>query len=199
MSLLVKICGLRKAEDVKAAVSAGADAVGFVFAESVRRVSPAEACNATKYLPKRVRRVAVMRHPTQSEWQDVLDNFAPDVLQTDIDDFESLDVPESVESWPVIREGQAVIESGLPAIFLYEGIRSGAGQTVDWQRAAEIAKRGRMILAGGLGIDNIATAIRTVHPHGVDVSSGVESRPGRKDPGLIRLFIKAARAVEKQA
>jgi len=199
MSLLVKICGLRKAEDVKAAVSAGADAVGFVFAESVRRVSPAEACNATKYLPKRVRRVAVMRHPTQSEWQDVLDNFAPDVLQTDIDDFESLDVPESVERWPVIREGQAVIESGLPAVFLYEGIRSGAGQTVDWQRAAEIAKRGRMILAGGLGIDNIATAIRTVHPHGVDVSSGVESRPGRKDAGLIRLFIKAARAVEKQA
>ena len=199
MSLLVKICGLRKAEDVKAAVSAGADAVGFVFAESVRRVSPAEACNATKYLPKRVRRVAVMRHPTQSEWQDVLDNFAPDVLQTDIDDFESLDVPESVECWPVIREGQAVIESGLPAVFLYEGIRSGAGQAVDWQRAAEIAKRGRMILAGGLGIDNIATAIRTVHPHGVDVSSGVESRPGRKDPGLIRLFIKAARAVEKQA
>ena len=199
MSLLVKICGLRKAEDVKAAVSAGADAVGFVFAESVRRVSPAEACNATKYLPKRVRRVAVMRHPTQSEWQDVLDNFAPDVLQTDIDDFEALDVPESVERWPVIREGQAVIESGLPAVFLYEGIRSGAGQMVDWQRAAEIAKRGRMILAGGLGIDNIATAIRTVHPHGVDVSSGVESRPGRKDAGLIRLFIKAARAVEKQA
>jgi phosphoribosylanthranilate isomerase len=199
MSLMVKICGLSKADDVKAAVSAGADAVGFVFAESVRRVSPAEAHKLTQYLPKRVRRVAVMRHPTQSEWQDVLDTFAPDVLQTDIDDFESLDVPESVERWPVIREGYAGIDGKLPAVFLYEGQRSGAGQTVDWPRAAEIAKRGRMILAGGLGIDNIATAIRTVHPHGVDVSSGVESRPGRKDPGLIQLFIKAARAVEKQA
>ena len=199
MSLLVKICGLRKAEDVKAAVSAGADAVGFVFAESVRRVSPAEARDASKYLPKRVRRVAVMRHPSQSEWQDVLENFAPDVLQTDIDDFESLDVPDSVERWPVIREGWVGIEGKLPDEFLYEGVRSGAGQTVDWQRAAKIAKRGRMILAGGLGIDNIATAIRTVHPYGIDVSSGVESRPGRKDPSLIRLFIKAARAVEKQA
>ena len=199
MSLMVKICGLRKADDVKIAVSAGADAVGFVFAESVRRVSPTEARDATKYLPKRVRRVAVMRHPTQSEWQDVLDTFAPDVLQTDIDDFESLDVPDSVERWPVIREGYAGIDGKLPAVFVYEGQRSGAGQTVDWPRAAEIAKRGRMILAGGLGIDNIATAIRTVHPHGVDVSSGVESRPGRKDPGLIQLFIKAARAVEKQA
>ena len=199
MSLLVKICGLRKADDVKAAVSAGADAVGFVFAESVRRISPADARKLTQYLPKRVRRVAVMRHPAQSEWQEVLDTFAPDVLQTDIEDFESLDVPDSVERWPVIREGYAGIDGKLPAVFLYEGRRSGAGQTVDWPRAAAIATRGRMILAGGLGVDNIATAIRTVHPYGVDVSSGVESRPGRKDPGLIQLFIKAARAAEKQA
>ncbi len=199
MSLLVKICGLRKADDVKAAVSAGADAVGFVFAESVRRVAPAEASKLTRYLPKRVRRVAVMRHPSQSEWQAVLETFSPDVLQTDIDDFESLEVPDSVERWPVIREGYAGIDGKLPAVFLYEGRRSGAGQTVDWPRAAEVAKRGRMILAGGLGVDNIATAIRTVHPHGVDVSSGVESRPGRKDPGLIQLFIKAARAAERQA
>jgi phosphoribosylanthranilate isomerase len=199
VSLLVKICGLRKADDVKAAVNAGADAVGFVFAESVRRVTPAEARKLTQYLPKRVRRVAVMRHPSQSEWQEVLETFSPDVLQTDIDDFESLEVPDSVERWPVIREGYAGIDGKLPAVFLYEGRRSGAGQTVDWPRAAEVAKRGRMILAGGLGIDNIATAIRTVHPYGVDISSGVESRPGRKDPGLIQLFIKAARAVEKQA
>jgi phosphoribosylanthranilate isomerase len=121
------------------------------------------------------------------------------VLQTDIDDFDALDVPGSVERWPVIREGYAGIDGKLPPVFLYEGMRSGAGQTVDWPRAAAIAKRGSMILAGGLGVDNIATAIRTVHPHGVDVSSGVESRPGRKDPGLIQLFIKTARAVEKQA
>jgi phosphoribosylanthranilate isomerase len=199
VSLFVKICGLRKADDVKAAVSAGADAVGFVFAESVRRVTPAEARKLTQYLPKRVRRVAVMRHPSQAEWQDVLETFAPDVLQTDIDDFESLEVPASIERWPVIRESYAGIDGPLPAVFLYEGQRSGAGQTVDWPRAAEISKRGNMILAGGLGVDNIATAIRTVHPHGVDVSSGVESRPGRKDPGLIQLFIKAARAAEKQA
>jgi phosphoribosylanthranilate isomerase len=173
MSLFVKICGLRNAADVKAAVAAGADAVGFVFAESVRRVSPAEARDATRYLPKRVKRVAVMRHPENSEWQEVLQVFAPDVLQTDSADFDDLDVPANVES--------------------------GQGQTVDWQRAAEIAKRGKMILAGGLGIDNIATAIRTVCPYGVDVSSAVESRPGVKDAQLIKLFVSAARAVEKDA
>jgi phosphoribosylanthranilate isomerase len=196
---MVKICGLRKVDDVRAAVSAGADAVGFVFAESIRRVSPAEAKKATQHLPKRVKRVAVMRHPTAEEWQDVLATFSPDVLQTDIDDFESLDVPDSITRWPVIREGHPSIESDLPDVFLYEGVQSGVGQTVDWQRAASIAKRARMILAGGLGIDNIATAIRTVDPWGVDVSSAVEASPGRKDPSLIRLFIKTARAVEREA
>jgi phosphoribosylanthranilate isomerase len=156
MSLFVKICGLRNAADVKAAVAAGADAVGFVFAESVRRVSPAEARDATRYLPKRVKRVAVMRHPENSEWQEVLQVFAPDVLQTDSADFDDLDVPANVERWPVIREGDPAVDGRLPAIFLYEGVQSGQGQTVDWQRAAEIAKRGKMILAGGLGIANAA-------------------------------------------
>lgn len=199
MSIFVKICGLRNAADVKAAVAAGADAVGFVFAESVRRVTPAEARDATRHLPKRVRRVAVMRHPVNEEWQQVLDVFAPDVLQTDIDDFDDLDVPESIERWPVIREGHPAIDRELPALFLYEGVQSGRGQTVDWERAAEIAKRGKIILAGGLGVDNVATAIRTVGPHGVDVSSAIESRPGVKDPQLISLFVRAARAAENQA
>ena len=199
MSLMVKICGLRSADNVRAAVRAGADAVGFVFAESVRRVTPAEAKKATQHLPKRVRRVAVMRHPAPDEWRAVLETFAPDVLQTDIEDFETLDVPGTIMRWPVIREGHPAIDGKLPEVFLYEGVQSGVGQTVDWQRAASIAKRGRMILAGGLGIDNIATAIRTVHPWGVDVSSAVEAVPGKKDPGLISLFIKAAKAVERDA
>jgi phosphoribosylanthranilate isomerase len=116
MSLLIKICGLRNAGDVKAAVAAGADAVGFVFAESVRRVSAAEARDATRYLPKRVRRVAVMRHPDNSEWQEVLDVFAPDVLQSDIADFDDLEVPDTVERWPVIREGDPAVDGDLPAV-----------------------------------------------------------------------------------
>ena len=182
--------------DVDAAVAAGADAVGFVFAKSVRRVTPAQARDAVASLGPDVRRVAVMRHPENEEWLAVLNTFAPDVLQTDIDDFESLDVPHQIERWPVIREDHPALEQPLPDTFLYEGSHSGLGQTVDWERAAVIAGRGNMILAGGLSAENVAAAIRTVHPRGVDVSSAVESAPGQKDPDLIHNFISAARAAE---
>ncbi len=197
MSLMVKICGLRNAEDVKAAVDAGADAIGFVFAESVRRVSPGEASTACKEIPASVRRVAVMRHPTNEDWLKVFDGFGPDVLQTDIEDFDELDVPYSVERWPVIREGNPALEGALPAAFLYEGAQSGTGQTVDWGRAASVAARGNMILAGGLSPANVAGAIASVRPTGVDVSSGVESEPGRKSAELIHEFVEAARAAER--
>ena len=195
---MVKICGLRTTSDVDAAVNAGADAIGFVFAESVRRVTPGEASDASADAPEAVRRVAVMRHPSNEEWLKVLDGFAPDVLQTDIEDFDELDVPYSVERWPVIREGNPALELPLPDTFLYEGAQSGQGQTVDWERAAGVAARGNMILAGGLSADNVADAIASVRPMGVDVSSAVESEPGCKDAGLIKRFVEAARAAEKR-
>ena len=85
----------------------------------------------------------------------------------------------------------------MSGTYLYEGARSGAGETADWIAAAKVAKRGRMILAGGLGVDNVGEAIRTVRPFGVDVSSGLESAPGQKDSRSIRDFIKAAKAAGK--
>ena len=196
MSLLVKICGLRNTTDVHAALDAGADAIGFVFAESVRRVSPDEARQATESIPAGVKRVAVMRRPSNEEWLGVLDGFAPDVLQTDIEDFDNLNVPDGVERWPVIREGSAALDGPLPETFLYEGRHSGQGQTVDWDKAAHVAARGGMILAGGLSADNVGAAIASVRPIGVDVSSAVENKPGKKDAGLIREFVDAARAAE---
>ncbi len=194
MSIFVKICGLKNKADVEAAVEAGANAVGFVFAESVRRVSPQEAAIAAEAIPPGVRRVAVMRRPSIEEWREVLVEFEPDILQTDIEDFVDLDVPDSVERWPVVREGHHALEKGLPGTFLYEGTDSGTGQTVDWENAAAIATRGRMVLAGGLSPDNVGDAIAEVSPWAVDVSSGVEAEPGKKDPELIKRFIDAARA-----
>ncbi len=197
MSVFIKICGLRDAATVESAIAAGADAVGFVFAESVRRVTTAEACAAARDVPEGIQRVAVMRHPTNDEWLTVLRQFDPDVLQTDAEDFDDIDVPANVIRWPVIREGSAVDK--LPQTFVYEGADSGVGQAVDWSRAADIAARGRMILAGGLAVHNVGTAINAVRPWGVDVSSGVELAPGKKDAELIREFIGAVRAAENDA
>lgn len=198
MSVFVKICGLRDAETVATAIDAGADAIGFVFAESPRRVSVEQAFEAVSGVGASVKRVAVMRHPSNDEWQEVLENFAPDILQTDIIDLVELDVPPYVQAWPVYREGGRIPSQDLPYAFVYEGPSSGAGETVDWVRAAEISKKGRMVLAGGLDSGNIARAIRKAHPWGVDVSSGVESSPGVKDNKKIRQFIGAVRAAEKE-
>lgn len=196
MSVFVKICGLRDVECVAAAADAGADAIGFVFADSVRKISALDARDLSSDIPTGVQRVAVMRHPSNDEWQIVHETFAPDVLQTDIEDLEQLNVPPHVLTWPVIREGSDAANDVLPEVFVYEGMASGAGETVDWSRAASFADRGRMILAGGLDAANVGAALRTSRAWGVDVSSGVESSRGEKDVELIRSFIGAVRAAE---
>lgn len=194
--MLVKICGLSTAEDVLTAVDAGANAVGFVFAESPRKVSPAIASAISKTLSASVKRVAVMRHPSNDEWQCVLRDFQPHVLQTDAGDFTALDVPADIECWPVFREGGPT--PSTTGTYLYEGRNSGHGEVVDWSVAAELATSGQMVLAGGLDAGNVGHAIRTVRPYGVDVSSAVESKRGRKDGDRIREFIRAARAAESE-
>ena len=143
-----------------------------------------------------------MLHPSNEEWRAVLRDFSPDVLQTDAEDFAGLDVPDTIERWPVYREGNKVTDTfrvgqKVSVTYLYEGAKSGQGQTVDWSRAAGIARHGNMILAGGLGAYNVAEAIAVVRPFGVDVSSAVESAPGIKDPVLIEEFVRAARAAGK--
>ncbi|MEX0706487.1 MAG: phosphoribosylanthranilate isomerase [Woeseia sp.] len=190
---MIKICGLTDPEAVRAAVRAGAGAVGFVFADSVRRVTPAHAAALAADVPPEVLRVAVMQHPSAGEWREVFNVFRPQVLQTDAGDFANLDVPVGVTPWPVLREGTFDTDDKLPDVFVYEGVASGRGQAVDWRQAEKLARRGRMILAGGLNEENVADAIVTVRPWGVDVSSAVESVPGRKDPARIARFIEAAR------
>lgn len=197
--MFVKICGLSTEKHVQAAVAAGADAVGFVFADSVRRVSPAHAAHITNKVPVTTKKVAVMLHPSNDEWQAVLRDFQPDILQTDAEDFANLDVPVNIQCWPVFREGNRVtgtlrVSLEVPVTYLYEGAKSGQGETVDWSGAAEVATQGNMILAGGLGVENVAEAIAIVCPYGVDVSSAVESAPGEKDSQKIRDFISAAKA-----
>lgn len=196
MSLLVKVCGLSEQQHVNTAIDAGAGAVGFVFAESVRRITPKRAFAICTEVPEYVKRVAVMLHPGSEEWQDVLRNFGPDILQADAEDFKSLEVPGTVECWPVYREG--CTRPDTDGVYVYEGPKSGRGEVVDWSNAAKLAARGRLILAGGLAEDNVALAVSIARPYGVDVSSGVEIAPGQKDSELIRKFVIAAMAAGKE-
>lgn len=187
----VKICGMTTPEAVEAALAAGADAIGFVFAESARRVTAAFACQLAAPARGRARCVAVTRHPEQAQVEEILAVLRPDALQSDAGDFAHLRLPETLERLPVIRAWRP--GDALPPRLLFEGSISGAGRTCDWDRAAEVACRAQLVLAGGLDARNVATAIASVRPFGVDVSSGVETRPGLKDPAEINRFVNAAR------
>lgn len=193
--LWVKVCGLTTAEAVSAAVEAGVDAVGFVFAESKRKVTPRQAAELARDVPDRIVRVAVMLHPSQAELDEVWLQFRPHVLQTDIEDLATLRVPEGLQVTPVIRAGRE-LPAVLPARLLFEGPTSGTGETTDWSAAAKLAARTQLILAGGLRPANVADAIAVARPFGVDVSSGVEARPGVKDPAKIHEFVRIARAAD---
>lgn len=195
----MKICGLTDPEAVAAAVEAGADAVGFVFADSVRRVSAQQAAQLSAPIPRKVLRVAVMRRPRQADWDAVRAVFRPDWLQADAGALAALRVGPGVLPRPVFRDTPDLDEAALVAapVALFEAAESGMGQRPDWRRAARLAGRTQLILAGGLDPDNVADAIRAVRPWGVDVSSGVEARRGIKDPARIAAFVAAARQTEQ--
>ena len=187
----IKICGLSTREAVSAAVEAGADAVGFVFADSKRRVTPEHAAKISQQVLDGVLKIAVLHHPTQSLVDEVCSVFQPDVLQTDAADLDTLQIPSGMRVLPVWRDGQS--PSVLPTRMLYEGKVSGTGVTANWRAAHALALKTEVVLAGGLNASNIAEALSKVRPFGVDVSSGVESAPGVKDPRKIEEFIRAVR------
>jgi len=191
----VKVCGLTTPDAVAAAVDAGVNAVGFVFAESKRRVAALQAAELARAVPRNVLRVAVMLHPSQAELDEVWSQFRPDVLQTDVNDLAALRVPTELRVTPVFRAGRE-LPATLPPRLLFEGPLSGTGETTDWSAAASLAARTQLILAGGLSPANVAKAISIARPFGVDVSSGVEARPGVKDPQKIYDFVRNARAAD---
>jgi phosphoribosylanthranilate isomerase len=195
----IKICGMTTPAAVAAAVACEVDAIGFVFAKSVRRVTPERATELAAPARHKVACAAVMRHPTRAEVDAVLRDFRPDFLQTDIEDLDSLNLPRELAVLPVLRPGPRPA-CALPRRVLFEGPVSGSGRTTDWDVAAELAARLEVILAGGLNPGNVAAAIRHVDPFGVDVSSGVEDQPGIKNTELIEQFVAAARmaALERQ-
>ena len=204
----VKICGITNAEDAAVAVDAGADALGFVFyRKSPRYIEPTLARQIVMGLPPLVIPVGVFVDEEQQVVRNIMDDCGLALAQL-----------HGNESATYCRElGRTVLKAlrikdrstflALAEFRGRAGVRGfvldaysdqaygGTGQVIDWQLAAEVAKAANMLLAGGLTPGNVEKAIQAVRPYGVDVSSGVELAPGKKDHEKIRAFIRAAKVV----
>jgi len=192
----VKICGVRDVEAASVAVEAGAAAVGLVFAESPRRIEPTAAARIVELLPPDVAAVAVFHHPSRPEVLKVLEALRVDFLQAERGPATRVAQDAGIPLLPVVHDSPD-LGGSLPAddpgpVLLEAAGRGGRGVRPDWSRAARLAARCPLVLAGGLRPENVAEAIRLVRPAAVDVSSGVESRPGVKSAKRIRAFIREA-------
>lgn len=205
----VKICGLRRAEDAAAAVTAGADALGFNFWPGSRRyIEPAGAARIVAEVPPQVLTVGVFVDEQPERVLAIAEQTGIMALQ-----LHGNESPEYVDQLgdylkiKTIKVGPGFQPKDLSrypsaSLFLLEGFVAGmvggTGRTFDWSLAEMAKDYGKIILAGGLTPDNVAEAVRRVRPWGVDVASGVERKPGIKDPELIREFIQAARTAEQR-
>ncbi len=189
----IKICGMTTADGIYAAVAARVDAIGFVFATSARQVTAGQAAQLAALAPPEMLKIAVTQHPLQMKVDEICRILKPNVFQTDVEDLRELTIPSSIAVLPVVRFGRK-LPYPMPTRIVFEGPYSGVGELADWSQAAELARQTEVILAGGLTVQNVAEAIAVVRPFGIDVSSGVESTAGVKDPQKIYDFVQAARA-----
>ena len=202
----VKVCGITRVDDALLASDLGASAVGFVFwPRSPRHVAPAAARAIAARLPVAVAPVGVFVDPSAGEVRRVVEEVGLAAVQLHGDEppafcrelpyrvIKAIGVDGADGTRAAAREVPAEATVLLDARDPER--RGGTGRTVDWEIAAAVAAERRVFLAGGLGAANVGAAIRTVRPYGLDVSSGVESAPGRKDPTRLRAFFdEVARA-----
>ena len=198
--MFVKICGITRLEDAEAAVACGANALGFVFwPKSPRFVDPYRARDIVSTLPPFVTAVGVFVNQATDYVNGVATLAGLGAVQLHGDEtvadacgitrpvLKAVAIAESsdeeIERWP--QHVTLLLDVHDPVR------RGGTGRTVDWTRAAAIARRRRIVLAGGLTPDNVGDAIARVGPFGVDVSSGVEKSPGVKDHGRLRALFRA--------
>ncbi|MFQ5574027.1 MAG: phosphoribosylanthranilate isomerase [Terriglobia bacterium] len=198
MTTRVKICGITNERDALAAVELGAHAVGFIFAESPRRVTPAQARPIIERLPPFVSKVGVFVDEEGAAVEETAAFCGLDTVQ-----FHGSETPDYCAGFRAkviksFRVKDAVRERDLEPYrvdaFLLDTYSreafGGTGKTFDWQVALEVKQAGRpLILSGGLNPENVAEAVELVCPYAVDVSSGVERAPGEKDPTKLKAFI----------
>jgi phosphoribosylanthranilate isomerase len=194
MNPWIKICGITTPEAVWVAQGAGVDAIGFVFADSPRRVTPGQARRLAAGVRGRMACCAVVRGTAQAEVDEIVRVLRPDVLQVDVGELASLKLPRTLEVLAV-ASARSPAPDILPERLLVE--RPPQDDDAGWDEAGlqRLARRTRLILAGGLDAENVGGIMRTVSPFGVDVSRGVETAPGIKNHDLIRRFVRAARSL----
>lgn len=196
----IKVCGLTREEDIDAATAADVDAVGFVlWARSPRAVTAARARALARRLPPWVTRVGVMVDPPVGDAAAAIAEIGLGAVQ----------LHGVADPTPFLAHGVPVLwvrslEAAAPPLVVPQGAtlmldahdpdrHGGTGRTIDWTRAADIARTARLVLAGGLTPENVAHAVAQVWPYGVDVSSGIELSPGIKSPDRLQRFVDAAR------
>ena len=197
--MFVKICGTTTEEDALLAVALGADAVGFIFAPSSRMVSPTRVSDIVKRLPREILTIGVFRNETPERVVAIVNQAGLAGAQ-----LHGHETPEQAE---FVGKRVRFLIKAFPAgdptvaraaeygadVILVDSQSPGSGKVFDWA-LAEVPSGLRLMVAGGLDAANVGAAVAQVHPWGVDVATGVESAPGRKDPRKLRAFILAARA-----
>ena len=199
----IKICGMTNLEDAQAAIELGADVLGFIFSKSLRRIDAEIATEIIKELPPFLTTVGVF----VNESADVVKHIAS-VCRLNVLQFHGDELPEYCGQFgrKVIKAFRVKNPDDLSMLPGYKGIvsaylldsrvkgkRGGTGETFDWELAKIAIPYGRVILAGGLTPENVVEAINAVHPYAVDVGSGVEASPGKKDHEKMKRFVEAVR------
>jgi phosphoribosylanthranilate isomerase len=201
--MFVKICGITSEEDALLAVAMGADAVGFVFAPSSRQVAVDLARDVARRLPPEVLTVGVFRDEMPQRAVEICHRAGLRAAQ--------LHGHETPDDTRFVRERVGIVIKAIPVgspdldrlgdfgadAVLIDAPAPGGGEVFDWSLLDGVPLNRRFILAGGLTPDNVADAVERVRPWGVDVSSGVEVSPGRKDAVKVRDFVRNARAAER--
>jgi phosphoribosylanthranilate isomerase len=197
--LLVKVCGVTSEADALLAIGLGADAVGFIFAPSPRQVTASAVADIVKRLPHGVLTVGVFRDEAPARVVEIANHIGLGAVQ--LHGHETAEdsawvrqrVPCTIKAFSAgDRTIDRFAEFGADYL-LIDGPSPGSGQVFDWRLGEGVVDPGQLIVSGGLRPDNVGEAIAHLHPFGVDVASGVESAPGRKDPHLLQAFVANAR------
>lgn len=198
--MFVKICGVTTEEDALLAVAMDADAIGFnFFSGSPRRVRPDDVRDIAKRLPHEVLTVGVFRNERPERVVQIVNQAGLKAAQlhggepdTEIE-YVAERVPVVIQALPAGDERMSSAGKSGAEIVLVDSDDPGSGTVFDWSLVEGVSTRMKMLLAGGLTPDNVSTAIERVRPWGVDVATGVEEAPGKKDATLVRRFVEEAR------